>query len=329
MAKLANTFVTTDAVGNREDISDKVTMITPQETPLLSAIGYGKAKNIYHQWEYDEIEAPTDTAQPEGNEFSYDATAPAVRVGNYCQILSLGWSISKSQEESDNVGRAEKVSRQKFKKGVALRKSFEFSALKNQGSVASDPRVMGGLPSWLETNTDRAGTGADGGFNSGTGLTVAATDGTQRTFTRTQLDNVMQKVFNSGGNPSILMCSTHIKTVVSGFMSDAGIAALQYEANLKKNALIGTVEMYKGDFGTLSVVPNRIMSLNADRARNVYVIDPNMLSFNFFRKIHTVDDIGVSGDAIKGQVIGEGTLAVKNEAGLGVIADVFGLTATS
>ena len=39
MAQVANTYETYDAVGNREELADKIWMITPEETPFLSLIG--------------------------------------------------------------------------------------------------------------------------------------------------------------------------------------------------------------------------------------------------------------------------------------------------
>ena len=39
MAQVANTFETYDAVGNREELADKIYQITPDETPFVSLIG--------------------------------------------------------------------------------------------------------------------------------------------------------------------------------------------------------------------------------------------------------------------------------------------------
>ena len=46
MAQPTNTFDTYDAVGNREELSDKIWMITPEETPFLSLIG---RKNVSYR----------------------------------------------------------------------------------------------------------------------------------------------------------------------------------------------------------------------------------------------------------------------------------------
>ncbi len=54
-----------------------------------------------------------------------------------------------------------------------------------------------------------------------------------------------------------------------------------------------------------------------------------MLSFLWLRNIQEDKAVAKTGDADKGVIIGEGTLKVHNEKGLGVAADLFGLSAAS
>lgn len=77
------------------------------------------------------------------------------------------------------------------------------------------------------------------------------------------------------------------------------------------------------------VEPNRVMAQSAAVARRVFLLDPEMVSMATLRPIQEDPDIAKTGDNKKGVIIGETTLKVKNEAGLGVIADVFGLTAST
>ena len=58
MAKIANTFVTTDAVGNREELADVVDRVLRDETPLYSMIRKEGAASTYPEWETDAIEEP-------------------------------------------------------------------------------------------------------------------------------------------------------------------------------------------------------------------------------------------------------------------------------
>lgn len=329
MAKLANTFVSTDAVGNREELSDVVNRITPEDTPIYSTINKTKAETTHPEWPIDELAAPAENFTAEGDEFNFNQIDPVKRVGNHTQIFRKTWSVSETQEASNNAGNAEKVKYQKLKKGIEVRKDIEYALLANTASSATDPRKMGSLASWYETNVSRGAGGANGGFKKATGLTAAATAGTKRAFDKTTLDDVMQQVYKSGGTPKIAVCSPYVKSVFTTFMSDANVAQFRYSASSGKNTVIATADVYEGDFGKVTFIPNRVQASNADMASNVHLLDPSLLELKMLRKIHNVKDLAKTGDAQKGVIIGEGTLKVKNEKGLGVIADVFGLSATA
>lgn len=329
MAKLANTFVSGDATGNREELSDVVNMITPEDTPAYSMMKKGKAKSTNPEWEVDELAAPGENAQPEGDEYDFDGTTPPDRIGNHTQIFSKTLIVSKTQEAVANAGQHEKVKRQKLKKGVEIRKDVEFAILENTASKKTDPRKLGSLASFYESNASRGVGGANGGFDEPTGLTVAATNGTQRAFTKGLLDQTMQEVYQSGGKVTRAMVSPYVKSVFTSFMSDANVAQFRYAATAGKNTILATADVYEGDFGKVLIIPNRVMAGNANMARNVHLIDPAMVEFKWLRKINEDKDLAKTGDATKKALVGEGTLCVKNEAGLGVVADVFGLTAAS
>lgn len=329
MAIVANTFQSTSAVGNREQLSDVVSRITPEDTPIYSMIGKGKVNGTHPEWEIDDLAAPGANVQLEGDEFAFGAITPPVRVGNYTQILRKEFILSETQEAVDDAGRIQKRKYQKIKKGIEIRKDVEYSIVSNVASVGGATRVSGGLPSWLVTNVSRGASGANGGFSSGTGLTVAATNGTQRAFTKALLDTVMGAAYTAGANVNHVFAAPYVKSVFVTFMSDANVASFRYTADSGRKTIISNADAYEGPFGKVLVHPDRVMAVNAGVARNVFLIDTDMLEWDWLRKIHEVKDIAKTGDADKCVLIGEGTLRVKNEKGLGVIADVFGLTASS
>lgn len=329
MAAITNTLVSTSAVGNREELSDVINMITPEDTPIYSLAAKGSAKSTYPEWEIDTLAAPAANAQAEGDEYTFTAIATPDRVGNATQIMRKAFIVSNTQEAVDNAGRQEQIKKQKIKKGKELLKDVELAILDNNASVRSGTREFGGLPSWYESNVSRGATGTSGGFNSGTGLTVAAGNGTQRAFTKALLDDVMQQAYISGGNVTHASVAPYVKTVFTTFMSDSNVASFRYAASGGENSIIATADVYEGDFGKLMIVPNRVQATNATVARNVHLIDPSMLEFKWLRKVKEDKNLAKTGDATKKVLIGEGTLCVKNEAGLGVVADVFGLTAST
>jgi hypothetical protein len=330
MAIITNTYQSTAAIGNREEISDVVDRITPEDTPMYSAMGKGKASSTNPKWEIDTIRAPAANAQLEGDVYSFNGITPPEKVGNHTQIFRDSWIISKTQEAVDNVGKVEKQAEAKIKTGIALRKDVELSILSNSASVAGSTRVSGGLPSWLETNVSRGATGANGGYSTATGLTVAETTGTQRAMTKAQFDSVMSQVYTSGGTVRDVQLSPYNKSVFVTFMSDANVAEMRSSADGSgKKTLHATADIYEGPYGKVTVTPNRVMATSAAVARRAFFNDYDKLEWLWLRPLQEDPDVHVNADAEAGVIIGEGTLKVKNEAGLGVIADLFGLTSAS
>lgn len=331
MATITNTFKTTSAVGNREELSDVVSRITPEDTPIYSIIEKGKCVSVHPEWETDDLAAPAQNIVPEGEEYNFDAIVAPTRMGDYTQIMRKDWIISNTQEVVSEAGNVQKRKYQKLKKGVELRKDIEYAIVDTAASVGGSTRNFGSLNTWIVTNTSRGSGGANGGFSSGTGLTVAPTNGTQRAFTKVILDSVMQQGYTSGANFKHVVAAPYVKSVFVTFMSDTNVAPFRYAVTKggARNTIVATADYYEGPFGTVMIHPDRVMATSATQARNAFFIDPDMVSFLWLRKIQEDKDIAKTGDADKGVIIGEGTLKVHNEKGLGVAADLFGLTSST
>jgi hypothetical protein len=325
MAAVANTVLTTAAVGNREELDNFVSMITPTDTPIYSMAGKEKAESKHPEWEYEDLDTPGANAQPEGNEFSFDAVTAPTRVGARTQIFTKTFIFSGTQQAVSNAGNVEKRAHELMKKGKALRKDMEFAIVTNTASTNTDPRMLGGLPSWLATNVSRGSGGSNGGFSGAD--TVAETTGTQRAWTKAQTDDILQSVYQNGGDVTTVIVSPYNKRVFATFMSDANVAEFKYAAGKGTNTIIGTADIYEGPMGTVKVQANRVMSTSAT-ARRAYFLDPSLVKWLSLRPIQE-KPVAVTGDAEKGVLLGEGTLKIVNEKGLGVIADLYGLTAST
>ena len=287
-------------------------------------------KSTHPEWETDDLAAPASNIQLEGDDYTFGATTAPTRMGNYTQIMRKDGIISETQDVVDEAGRVQKVKYQKLKKGVELRKDVEYAIVDANASVAGATREFGSLSTWIKTNVSRGATGANGGYNSGTGLTAAPTPGTQRAFTKAILDSVMQQGYVSGANFKHVFVSPYVKSVFVTFMSDANVASFRYAASSgKNNSIVANADVYEGPFGKVMIHPNRVMAGSAGLARNAFLVDPEYLSFGWLRKIKEDKEVAKTGDAKKFVLIGEGALKVKNEKGLGVAADLFGLTASS
>jgi len=301
--------------------------LSDEEIDKLEKVSF---KSVHPEWETDELAAPAANIQEEGDDYTFGATTPPTRLGNYTQIMRKEGIISETQEVVDEAGRVQKTRYQKLKKGVELRKDVEYSIVDNNASVAGSTRESGGLPTWIATNVSRGSGGSNGGYNTGTGLTVAATNGTQRAFSKALLDAVMQEGYENGANFRHVFVSPYVKSVFVTFMSDSNVASFRYAASSgKNNSIVANADVYEGPHGKVMIHPNRVMAGSAGLARNVFLVDPEYLQWGWLRKVKEDKEVAKTGDAKKFVLIGEGALKVSNEKGLGCVADIFGLTSST
>lgn len=333
MPQSANTYETYDAVGNREELADKIWMITPVKTPWLSLIGRKSVASVHPEWQTDVLGSPDPANnQPEGNDWSYDPIIATNRIGNYTQISEKSYQISRTQENTSKAGRKSELARETVKKTTELKIDMEVITLSNQASSAGSGngatnRLSAGFRAWLTTNDDLGAGGASGSFAAG--IQSAATNGTQRALTKTLIDSVMLSTTNAGGEPNVCMLSNYNKTVVSRFLDDADIVPLRKEVGKGAANIVGAVDSYLTDFGLLTFVPNVQMTrAGATIARNVFLIDPSMVTLGVFDDI-MINKPAQTGDATKRVANVEYTLIVNNEAAHGVIADTFGISAAA
>jgi hypothetical protein len=321
MGQTAGTYDSYDLIGAREDLQDKIFNIDPIDCPFTRMAGSSKASATKHEWQTDDLAAAAQNAQIEGDEFAYADPDPSVRVGNYTQIATKTLKITGTAEAIRKAGRSSELGYEAAKKVKELKRDHEFDFTANTASVAGSgavARVMGGLRAWLETNTVIEAGGADGGYNAGTGVVDAATNGTTPVaFTKAAMDTVIQSVWNAGGDPTVLMVSGFNKRAFSTFMSDTNVA--QFRTNLsgkKQGTIIAAADFYISDFNEMAVIPNRFQP-----GRNAYILDPEYLSIAYLRRPRVVKP-AVIGDATNWVIIDECTLVVKNEAAHGVRADL-------
>jgi len=313
------TFQTYQSIGNREDLTDVIYNISPTDTPFMSSVGKTKATAVYHEWQTDALAAAVaNNAAVEGADATSLTVTPTARVGNRTQISTKTVQIAGTQESVDKAGRKSEKAYQLAKASSELKRDMEKTLLSNNVAAAGDSstaRTLGGLQAWLGTN---AVLGASG--TAGSGGTTARVSGTDAAFTEAMLKSAVKQAFVQGGNPSVLMVTPTQKQVVSGF---AGIAEQRYQApSNKPTTIVGAADVYLSDFGTLSVVPNRFMSADADDNGEVaFVLDPEYASIAYLRPFAT-NELAKTGDSEKTQLLVEYTLEVKNEKAHAIIADL-------
>jgi hypothetical protein len=243
MAQASNTYETYDAVGNREELADRIWQITPEETPFLSLIGRKSVSSVHPEWQTDTLGAVDLTNnQPEGNDWSYDAITATTRVGNYTQISEKSFLISRTQENTDKAGRKSELARETAKKSTELKIDMESIALYNQAASAGSGngatnRKLAGFRAWLATNDSLGSGGSSGSFSNG--IQGAATNGTQRAMTKALMDDVVLSTANAGGKGKVFMMSNYNKTVASRFLDDADVVPLRKDVGSGAARIVG------------------------------------------------------------------------------------------
>ena len=315
MTMATNTFATYAAKGIREDLSNVIYSISPEETPYVSNIGKGTITNTAFDYQTDSLAAAGANVQLEGDETAYDAVVATVRLQNYAQISRKSVVISGTQDKVNTAGRRQELSYQIAKRGSELKRDIEFSCLNNQAAVAGDAttaRSTASLQAYLKTNSNKAGDGTDPVYT--TVPTDPRNDGTQRDFTEAILKDVIQQVWTEGGTPKILMVGSFNKQAASAF---AGIAGQRFNTTgAKPSTIVAAADIYVSDFGNVSIVPNRFQS-----ARSAFVIDPEYASIDFLRPMQTIE-MAKTGDADKRLMLCEWGHRVKTEKAHGIAADL-------
>ena len=312
------TYQTYTAIGMREDLSDVIYSISPTDVPFMSSIGKTKATAVYHEWQTDSLAAAVLTNYAVEGATASDATmSPTTRVGNRTQIAQKTVKISGTLQAVDKAGRKSEKAYNLAKASGEIKRDMETTLLSNQIASNGDSttaRKLGGLQAWLNSNYDGGTSGVAGDLG-----TTARTNGTNRTFTEDILKVVIKEVYASGGNPKVLMVNPAHKQAVSAF---AGIAAQRFMApSNTPTTIISAADVYLSDFGSISVVPNRMMSSTNSCDETAFILDPDMAAVAYLRPFQT-NELAVTGDNESTQLLAEYTLEVKNQAAHGIIADL-------
>jgi len=317
---MAATFSAHTVIGIREDLSDVIYDISPQDTPVMSSISKSKATSVYHEWQTDSLAASTTAnALVEGADATDATVSPTTRIGNYTQIVGKVIRVSGTLEAVDKAGRKSEKAYQMAKAAAEMKRDIETIITANQGQSAGNAttaRTMGSLLSYIKTNSSVNGTSVTGVDPTTIGISTR-TDGTTRTFTEALLKEVIQEVFVSGGTPTLAVMRPALKQKVSGFQGNSAYR-VNTDNSVGNVTVVAGADLYQSDFGVLQLVPDRFMR-SSDR--EVLILDPEFAALAYLRPFAT-KDLAINGDSERSQLIAELTIEVRNEAAHGIVADL-------
>ena len=298
------TFLTTNAIGEREDLSDIIYRIDPAETPLFTAAAKETTSGVTTEWQVQELAAAVDTNHVnEGADYSYVNPTATTRLSNVHQIAAQAASVSNTLDVVDKAGRDRETAYVKVIKGLEQRRDIEKSLFKNEAKSASDPRKTAKLMTWL-TNGDKP---SDMGHGTGDGSDTCDLTGTARALTLAQIEAAIKEAYEDGGSPSLLVMSPANKVAFSG-LSSGSVATNQITTTAPQEAaIVGSVSLFLSDFGTVNAVVDR-QAPNSE----MYVIDTDYVAIGTLPgRNFAVSDVAPTGDATKFAIITEYALIVR------------------
>ena len=276
----SNTYNVTNpgsGVSNREDLTDVLTILAPEETPVLSLANKSKATATFNEWTVDTLAAPSATGIQEGADISSftDKFTGRARLGNYIQLFRRDFMVSQLQQAVESVGPA-KLAEAEAKGVREIKRDMEKVLCGDQDRSVEDGSsaryVSRGLGLWT-SNTP--GADVPSGFR-----TPTASIHVSGTFTENAFNGLISSIFTQTGTVDklSLVAGTTLRRTVAGFArSDNNSNESVYHVNqmATDKEITLSVNTYDSDFGIITVINGNPACL-PDASRG-YIINPDYL----------------------------------------------------
>lgn len=293
MGAPTNAFQTYQAVGNREDLIDVITNISPMETWFTSNSGTTKATAVKHEWQTDALAAAAANAVIEGDDLTASAITPTTRVQNSCQILRKSFIVTDTQEAVAKAGRASEIDYQTMKVTKELAKDIEYALVINASEVtgaSGTARQLKGVIGWIATNTGSA--------------SATTVDITEAAFNAN-----LALIWASGGKPMNALVGAYIKQKMDAFTTNTR----QVMADDQK--LVSAVNVYQSSFGVVALRLHH--QINTTAPGTIVILGDMELWKKAYLRPVVRQEIPRSGAARKFMIEAELTLESRQEKGSG------------
>lgn len=291
---MASTQVNTYfAKGIREGLTDVVADLFADDAPLFKLATKVRTQSTKPEWQADALASAATTRVKEGADLSYAQPATRLRCFNYTHIRLRNWDVTFTQMAVEVAGIKDQVAREVMKALKALvtdyEKIFLNSAVATAGATGYG-RGCRGLQSAITTNVI---------LGTGTGSSASIQ------LSEDNVNFMLQKVWNQGGDPRAMICGGHQKRVISKKFSSKTGFTFNIEASTRQ--AIANINKYEGAFGTLDIIPDRFHML-----KRVTVITPDQIKIAVLRDIEQYKGAPTA-SSIKGWVEAEMSLMWGNQ----------------
>jgi hypothetical protein len=274
----SNTYSTTNpgsAVSNREDLTDVLTVLAPEETPLTSLAKKSKATATFNEWTVDSLATPVTAGVREGQDISsfVDKFSGRARLGNYIQLFQKNYMVSQLQDAVESVGPA-KIAEAEARAIREMKRDIEAVVAGTQDRAVEDGSATAyasrGLGNWL----DSAGPAdVPAAYR-----TPAASIHASGALTESAFNGLVASIFSKTGTVDALtlVAGTTLRRTISGFARSDGntnenVFHVNQMATDKEITL--SVNTYDSDFGIITVINGNPACMPS--ATTGYLINPD------------------------------------------------------
>jgi hypothetical protein len=317
--------------GNREDLLDIITNISPMDTLMLSSLEKVPANNISHEWLVDILADFGDPANgnadvqatPEGSDATFDPLVPRKRLCNLTHIIRRTFDVSDTQRDINTAGIRDEYVYQLRKATMELARFIEFAVVHsirqsqtaqgNTGGVL--PRKMDGFYAFAAASDPTCATTL--GLSSdemGTVTTVAGSS-PDDCIDECILNGHLEAMWAKGAMTDTLYVNSSQKRSLSNLTLNPN-SNVRYNIPVNERTVINTVDFYQSDFGTQRIYLHRYQ-----RNDRISTIEAAKLRIAVLRPVLAVE-LAKVGSSTKGMVEWEGTLEVLAPNAIGYITDL-------
>lgn len=276
----SNTYSVTNpgsAVSNREDLTDVLTILAPEETPLTSLAKKSKATATYNEWTVDSLATPVTAGVREGQDISsfVDKFSGRARLGNYIQLFQKNYMVSQLQDAVESVGPA-KIAEAEAKAIREMKRDIEAVVAGNQDRAVEDGGTTAyasrGLGNWIASAGPADVPAAY--------RTPAASIHSTGTLTESAFNALVASIFSQTGTVDALtlVAGTTLRRTISGFARSDGqstenVFHVNQMATDKEITL--SVNTYDSDFGIITVINGNPACMPS--ATTGYLLNPDYI----------------------------------------------------
>jgi hypothetical protein len=322
--------------GLREDLSDVIALVDAKSKPLLALAKKGAelVNPDVHSWQADGYNAPSfDGVLSNADVSAFDSPAAnRAKLSGRCQKFRRAIMVddfAANISDVAGIGRKKEMARGAAKAIEEIGRDIEAAFCSDRDSqqqAGANPYRTRGLGSWI-TATAQTDLAVDAAYRTPAASSITtATD----SISESTIQNILQSVYEQTGQvkDKVLLCGPTLKRRFTEFTrtqagsTNVALNIKTYTTSASDKKIVATVDMFEGDFGSLTLLPSLFLAQDqnaATQTRRGYIIDPEMIEVRYGRR-PAFTELENKGGGPRGLIDAIAGLVVYNPKSFGKIA---------